>query len=145
MLRNGGNFSTAVGAQKEVNMQKASNRMTRAASEIRKILSEFLLVRKIVDTETNVDPAMISITDVVLSSDFQHAKVFIVSISQDISNEKCIKFLEKHKSKLRKYLGDSVRMRYIPDLRFFEDNSFETADRIEKIISGLKIPAAVQE
>lgn len=126
-------------------MQKASNRMTRAASEIRKILSEFLLVRKIVDTETDVDSAMISITDVVLSSDFQHAKVFIVSISQDVSNEKCIEFLEKHKSKLRKYLGDSVRMRYIPDLRFFEDNSFETADRIEKIISGLKIPAVVQE
>ncbi len=123
-------------------MQKTSNRAARAATEIKKILSEFLIVRSGVVSKGQIDSAMISITDVELSPCLQHAKVFVVSLDQNVSNQECVEFLERYKPKLRKHLGDSIRMRYIPDLRFFADDSFERAERIERIFSDLKISAA---
>lgn len=120
-------------------MEKVSNRRTRVAAEIKKILSEFLLKKTIFDPESEINTSLISITDVIMSSCLQHAKVFAVSIAKNVSNEDCITFLEKHKSKLRNYLGSSIRMKYIPDLKFFVDDSFENAERISTILEKIKL------
>jgi ribosome-binding factor A len=76
---------------------------------------------------------MLSLTDVTLSPDLQHAKIFAAPISKSITYDNCITFLEKHKSKFRRQIADSIRLKYIPDISFFVDDSFEQASKIEEL------------
>ena len=120
--------------------KRNSNRKSRVATEIKKALSEFMVRNSIVDEKTPLDTSLISVTDVVVSSCLQNANVFIVSITEQIKNEDCVEFLQKHKSKFRNHVGLSMRMKYTPELRFFVDDSFEYAARINELLKkNLKI------
>jgi ribosome-binding factor A len=114
---------------------KRNNRADRVAAEIKKVLSRFLLHNSVVDV-ADVNSSMISITEVVVSPCLGHAKVFVVSLcdvggsfslqkgeARKNSNEDCLAFLERHSSRLRRYLGDNLRLRRVPDLRFFIDEN----------------------
>jgi ribosome-binding factor A len=68
----------------------------------------------------------------------QHAKIFLVSMSPSFDNSCCIKFLEKHKYKFRNHLGACMRMRYVPDLHFFIDDSFDRVEKIEKLLKSIR-------
>lgn len=114
-----------------------NTRKNKVAIEIKKVLSDFLLLDSIFDEESSIDTSLISISDVVVSSCLQHAKIFVVSISPMVSNEDCIVFLDKHKSKLRNYLGKKIHIRYTPDIKFFVDDSFENAAKIEELFRKL--------
>ncbi len=114
-----------------------NTRQNKVAIEIKKVLSDFLLLDSIFDEESSINTSLISISDVVISPCLQHAKIFVVPISPIINNEDCIVFLDKHKPKIRNYLGKKIHMRYTPDIKFFIDNSFENATRIEKLFRKL--------
>lgn len=114
---------------------KNFTRQQRVATEIRKVLSEFLLRNSIVDKECNM--SLISVTDVTISPCLQHAKIFVIPISNEISNDQCLTCLEKHKSKFKAHIGNSIRMKYVPDLCFFIDNSFEYAEKIDALLKTI--------
>jgi ribosome-binding factor A len=118
-------------------MKKNTNRQNRVATEIKRVLSEFLLRNSIDDAESNCDSSLISITDIIVSSCLQHAKVFAVSLSNDFDNDECVAFLDKHKSKLRGHIGATIRMKYTPDLQFFVDDSFEKGARIDELLKKI--------
>lgn len=115
--------------------QKKNSRQQRVATETKKILSDFLFKCNVFDDDfTSVEPALISITDVIVSSCLKHAKIFVVSISNKFTNEDCISFLQKHSPRLRYHLGSNLRLKSVPDLQFFVDDSFETAEKIESLL-----------
>lgn len=120
-----------------------NTRQHKVEIEIKKVLSEFLLLGSIFDEKHQINTSLIAINDVLISPCLQHTKVFIVSVSSEIKNEDCVTFLEKHKSKFRNYLGKKCRMKYVPDIKFFVDDSFENAARIEGLIK--KLHATTQE
>lgn len=109
-------------------------RSDRVGSEIRKILAEFLLSGVFEASAASV----VVITDVKVSPNLQHAKVFVNSVLPQVSAEECLKFLEDHKYKMRAHLGVSMRLRYTPDLRFIIDDSEEKAERIEEILRNIE-------
>ncbi|GHT93228.1 ribosome-binding factor A [Alphaproteobacteria bacterium] len=118
--------------------QKKNSRQQRVATEIKKVLSDFLFKCNIFDEDfACVQPALISITDVVVSSCLKHAKVFVVSISNKFSNEDGVSFLQKHSPRLRYHLGSNLRLKSVPDLQFFVDDSFETAEKIESLLRNI--------
>ena len=114
-----------------------SNRKSKVAIEIKKILAEFLLRNSIVDPEESLNTSLISVTDVVVSACLQNANVYIVSITENVSNEECVQFLQKHKPKLRSHVGSSMRMKYTPEIRFFVDDSFKNAARIDDLLKKI--------
>lgn len=122
---------------KELNIsaleKKRVSRSDRVGGEVRRILAEFLLSGGF---RTPVS-SMVVITDVEVSPDLQHAKVFMNSVSPQISVQECLEFLEENKCKLRAHLGSSLRLRYTPDLRFIVDDSEERAEKIEKVLQSL--------
>ena len=67
--------------------RKETPRRVRVASEVKKVLSEFLLRGAVSDSERPSMATMIAITGVEMSADLQHAKVFFSSISPNISLE----------------------------------------------------------
>ena len=67
---------------------------------------------------------MITITTVDVSPDLRHAKVFLTFINSKESSEIIIKQLNK-KSNIYKFLiGKEIRLKRIPNIKFFEDQVF---------------------
>jgi ribosome-binding factor A len=65
------------------------------------------------------------------------SKVFFVSTGGDVSSDEEQIGLERAAGFLRKELGKRLRLRYVPELMFIFDASFEYGDRIERLIADL--------
>ena len=94
------------------------------------------MIRGEIDSYGDVNPLMIVITDVVVSSCLQHAKVFVSSIDEQ-RGDAYVEFLEAHSAQIRKAVGDNVKLKFVPELRFIVDTSFEEAQRIEDLLKRL--------
>lgn len=85
------------------------------------------------------DPALgpVSVTDVEVTRDLSVAKVFVAT-SQPETMTASLKALQRAAGFLRKRLGDEIRMRSIPELRFSHDDSLERGDRIEQLLASVR-------
>ncbi|GGF55038.1 30S ribosome-binding factor RbfA [Alteromonas lipolytica] len=78
----------------------------------------------------------ITVSDVEVSRDLAHAKVFITFYNSDEAEVKTqMKQLVEHKGFLRSLLAKRIRMRAVPDLHFFEDKSITEGMRISNLVS----------
>ncbi|MDR0968693.1 MAG: 30S ribosome-binding factor RbfA [Holosporaceae bacterium] len=114
--------------------RKDSGRPNRVAAEIKKTLSEFLLRNSFADEK--IDSAFISIVDATVSPCLQHAKIYVASLSPNISNDECLEFLEKHTPRLRHCIGTEIRLKFTPTLSFFIDDSFDRVNKIESLLKS---------
>ncbi len=80
----------------------------------------------------------ITITDVKLTDDLRHAKVFFVRMGQNTCSDETMKGLQRASSFLRRELGKRLSLRYVPELRFIFDESFEYGDRIERLLAEIE-------
>jgi len=88
-----------------------------------------------------LDNAFVSIADVRINPDLSVAKVFIsMLLAKD--KEKVLEKINKHKSEIRKALGDKIgkQVRIVPELIFIKDEVEENASRIDDLIKNLNIP-----
>ena len=85
------------------------------------------------------DPALgpVSVTDVEVTRDLAIAKVFVAT-SQPETMPSSLKALQRASGFLRKRLGDEIRMRSIPELRFSHDDSLERGDHIEALLASVR-------
>ncbi|MBO7537040.1 MAG: 30S ribosome-binding factor RbfA [Alphaproteobacteria bacterium] len=111
------------------------SRSDKVASEIKKVVSEYLILGGLESSE-GVNPLMIVVTDVVVSSCLRHAKIFVSSISDDLNSDVCRDYLERHSSQIRKTIGSSIKLKFVPEVRFLTDTSREKAQRIEDILNA---------
>lgn len=108
----------------------SSNRNYRISGEIKKI------VTNIIRTQLK-DPRisdMFSITDVNITEDLRYAKVFVSVYGNEKSCSDTIEALKNAKGYIRKELGKSLKIRYIPELIFEKDQSIEQGIYINKLI-----------
>lgn len=90
-----------------------------------------------------LDNAFITIADVRVSPDLGVAKVYI-SMMLVKDKEEVLKKINTRKKEIRKALGDKIakQVRIVPELIFYIDETEEEAQRLEKLIDNLTIPAA---
>jgi ribosome-binding factor A len=81
------------------------------------------------------DPAVgfISVSDVEVSRDLSHAKVFVTVFEEDKAKDS-IRALNKAAGFLRGRLGQEMRIRSVPELSFRHDDSVETGQRMDQLI-----------
>ncbi|HOO59731.1 MAG TPA: 30S ribosome-binding factor RbfA [Candidatus Mcinerneyibacteriales bacterium] len=80
---------------------------------------------------------MITITEVELSRDLRHAKIYIsvfLDKEHTVKEEEVISVLEKDEYKIKKELVSQVRMKYTPKLHFIPDHTQEKADEIYRLL-----------
>ncbi len=82
--------------------------------------------------------ANITVTDVKLTDDLRSARIYVVELGKDRMTEGVEKGLAKAKGFLRRELGKRLQLRYVPELAFFYDPSFEYGSRIEKLLKEIK-------
>jgi len=81
---------------------------------------------------------LVSITEVVLSRDLRHAKVFFSTYGDEAAKQRSLEGLRSALGFIRGELGRRLNLRYIPELDLRIDESMEYAFHIEEIIHQIK-------
>jgi ribosome-binding factor A len=114
-----------------------TQRQLRVGEMLRHALADVLRRDEIRDPD--LAGVSVTITQVKPSPDMRHANVFCEPLGG--KNAKgVIAALNKHKGFLRGEMGRLIAMKFTPELRFVEDESFAEAQKIETILKS----AAVQ-
>ena len=109
--------------------KKSFSRKDRVSEQIRRELAE--LIR----TELK-DPrvGMISITDVEVTADYAHAKVFFSTLAGSESLPDVMTGLQKASGFLRRELGKRISIHMTPQLHFVFDQSLERGADMDQLI-----------
>ena len=119
-----------------------SHRPQRLAEEIRKVVSEMLIRGDLKDPRFK---GMIGISGVDISSDGSYATLYITTLSYtpgvEMTAEEKQGILDafKHSSGyIRSQIDKAVKVRYVPELSYKFDESFEYGAKMDKILDNLK-------
>lgn len=114
----------------------SSNKLNRTNEDIQRVLSS--LIRNVKDPRVN--QGMLSVTAVETTGDLRYSKVYL-SVMGLSSEKELMKGLKSASGYLRRELGNSLQLRYTPELIFQLDKSIEHGANISKILNGLDIPS----
>ncbi len=108
---------------------KGFSRKDRVSEQIRRELAELLR------TELK-DPrvGMISLTDVEVTADYAHAKVFFSTLAGSENLPAVMEGLQKASGFLRRELGKRISIHMTPQLHFVFDQSLERGADLSKLI-----------
>ena len=115
------------------------SRPDRVGEQIRKELSE-LLARDVHDPGIG----FLTLTHVKMTPDLQSARVYYTVIGDDKVRKDAQRALGRASGFLRRQIGSRLRLRSVPELAFFYDESIERQDRIERIMLDLQAERAAQ-
>jgi ribosome-binding factor A len=110
----------------------ASPRTARVGDQIRVEIAD-LLARVVQDPGIG----FVTITGVRMTPDLQQARVYYTSLGDDRARKESRRALERVTPFLRRQIGQRLRLRRVPELHFFFDESVERGDRIEQILQEL--------
>ena len=79
-----------------------------------------------------------SVTKVKLSSDFRFAKIFVSHLDKVVSPDELIEQLKSQKSVIRYNLGNRLKTRFVPEIKFYYDDTLAYAEHIDDLIHKLK-------
>ena len=112
-----------------------SQRQLRVAELIKLALVEALQKGKVRDVRL-IDN-YITITRVIISPDLKIANCYVLPFGNNkISKENLLEAFEASKYGLRAIVTSKIAIKYSPELRFFYDHSFESANDVSDLCRG---------
>ena len=109
-----------------------SRRIDRVNELLRSEISN-LLAREIKDPRV---AGVISITEVVASSDLRSARVYVSVMGQDSDRKAAMDGIRSAASFLRRELRNRINLRHAPHMTFILDDSIEEGERVLRLIDG---------
>jgi len=93
------------------------------------------------------DPRLgfVSVTDVELSGDLRHAKVYVSVFGDAAEKARTMAALASARGYVRSELARRIRLRYFPDLQFEMDESIERGARVDRLLRQVKPPGRPQD
>ncbi|HEY1836912.1 MAG: 30S ribosome-binding factor RbfA [Rhizomicrobium sp.] len=113
-----------------------SQRQLRVGEMLRHTLSEILTRGEIRDPD--LEGVSVTITQVKPSGDMRHATVFCEPLGGK-NAAKILAALNRHARFIRGEMGHTITMKFTPDLRFVEDESFAEAEKIERLLKSDRV------
>ncbi len=112
-------------------MAREFSRSRRVAQQIQKELAQ-IVSREVKANELG----MITINEVDLSSDLSYAKVYFTILNDDAENIKsAITRLNDQAPLLRSMMGSAMRLRIVPELKFYYDKSLSEGIRMTSLVN----------
>ena len=108
-----------------------SQRQLRVGEMIKQSLGQIFLKgeAKVPTLETN----KITVTEVRMSADLKNARAYVIPLGgKDAENT--VDLLTEFSYLVRKALSKKIDMKFLPRISFVNDNSFDYAEKIEKLI-----------
>ncbi|MGK9476451.1 30S ribosome-binding factor RbfA [Melioribacter sp. OK-6-Me] len=109
----------------------SSFRIDKVASMIKEELS-LIFLHKIQDPSLS----LITITSVKLSPDLKLSKVYL-SVYEKEKREEVLTKVNELKSWIRTQLAGRIRVRFVPELEFFIDDTLDYVEKIETILKKI--------
>ncbi|MBD0346649.1 MAG: 30S ribosome-binding factor RbfA [Coleofasciculus sp. Co-bin14] len=111
-----------------------SRRVSRVASLIQQEVSQMVL-QDIKDDR--VGAGMVTVTDVDVSGDLQHAKIYVSIYGTEQAKAETMAGLKSATGYVRSELGRRIRLRRTPEVVFIEDRALERGDRMLTLLNQL--------
>ena len=112
-----------------------SQRQLRVGELVKQNLGE-LLIRNEAKIPS-INSKLITVTEVRMTPDLKTARVYVIPLGGSDTKE-TVKILTEYSHLVRKALSKRLDIKFLPKLTFVEDNSFEYAEKIERIIKEIK-------
>lgn len=116
--------------------KEPSQRQLRVGQEIKKIIANQVErdeIRNLQGVNT-----LVTIMEVRVSPDLKYATVYVIT-SDKSEEQEVIGGLQLAANYLRKVIISKTDLRYVPELNFRIDKTFEEADKIEKLLRNPKV------
>jgi ribosome-binding factor A len=112
-----------------------NRRVSRVAELIKREVSQMLL-NGIKDDR--VGSGMVSVTDVDVSGDLQHAKIYVSIYGTQEAKTATMAGLKSATGYVRSELGARMRLRRTPEVVFIEDHSIERGSKVLSLLNRLQ-------
>jgi ribosome-binding factor A len=110
-----------------------SRRTERTSKLIQREISA-LLEREVNDPRLS---KFVSVTEVTLSPDLMHARVYVSTLSSEMNREDLLAGFNKASGFLRREVAAHLRLKQVPELSFHYDDSIERGARLLELMSEL--------
>ena len=111
-----------------------SRRVSRVASLIKREVSQMLITGI---KDDRVGSGMVSVTDVDLSGDLQHVRIYVSIYGTEAARSETMEGLSAATGYVRGELGRRIRLRRTPEVVFMEDTGLERGSRVLTLINQL--------
>ena len=118
---------------------KSFHRTDRVSAQLRRELGT--LVREAVSEH---GLPSVSVSDVEVTRDLAHAKVFVTALQAERSAE-AVAGLKAHAKEIRYELAHVMKLRHVPELHFQYDDSVDRGERIDLLLRDLPDTASRDE
>jgi ribosome-binding factor A len=115
----------------------AGSRPSRIGDQLRAELAD-LIARQVHDPGIG----FLTITYVTVTPDLQIARVYYTTFGDAAARRETDRALHRATPFLRRQIGSRLRLKRVPQLEFFFDESIERGDRIEKILQDISAERA---
>ena len=120
--------------------QKLSNRQLRVGQEVRRVIAEAIEQGNVRSPE--VSSAFITITNVIMSPDLKYATVYLMTLNGKNLGP-VLEQLSADKWLFKKLIADKLKLRFTPEINFRVDDTFEEAERINRLMHNPKVMADI--
>lgn len=118
--------------------QELSQRQLRVGQEIKKVIASAIEKGEVRSTE--ISEAFITITNVIMSPDLKYATVYIMTLNGKNLGI-VLEQLNADKWVFKKQVAAKLKLRFTPDINFRVDDTYEEADRINRLMHDPKVMA----
>ena len=108
-----------------------SQRQLRVGELVKQNLGE-LLIRNEAKIPS-INSKLITVTEVRMTPDLKTARVYVIPLG-GVDTKETVRILTEFSHLVRRALSKRLDIKFLPKLTFVGDNSFEYAEKIEKII-----------
>jgi ribosome-binding factor A len=84
-----------------------------------------------------INSKLVTVTEVRMTPDLKTARVYVIPLG-GIDTRETVRILTENSHLVRRALSKRLDIKFLPKLTFVEDNSFEYAEKIERIIKKNK-------
>ncbi len=113
-----------------------SQRQLKVGELIRHALAEIFTRGEIVDEV--LSRYSLTVPEVRMTPDLKLATIYVMPLGGEGADE-VVAHLEKHKRFLRGELARRVKLKFMPEIRFRIDTSFESSRRIDELLASPKV------
>ena len=113
-----------------------TNRQLRVGELVRRCIADILSKNELYEDSLSNVP--ITVSEVRCSSDLKLATVFVLPLGGQNAKE-VVLGLARQKNAIKKILAKTLNLKFVPDLRFLEDLTFDQMDQTSKLLKILTV------
>ena len=119
----------------QISQRAYSQRQLRVGELVKQNLGE-LFIRNEAKIPS-INSKLVTVTEVRMTPDLKTARVYVIPLG-GIDTKETVKILTEFSHLVRRALSKRLDIKFLPKLIFVEDNSFEYAEKIERLIKKNK-------